>query len=168
MNDASLIAVGKAVAPHGVRGDVRVVPLTDYPERFQKTKEVRLEDGRILAVESAKFHKQFVLLKFRGLDDRDAVEFLRGKLLLVGRDDLVKLPAGHYFIFEIVGLKVYDEAGACLGTITDVLATGANDVYIAEKQPGEKPILIPAIKEVVRAIDLPGGRMTVRLQEEWE
>lgn len=167
MNDASLIAIGKAVAPHGVRGDVRVVPLTDYPERFEKTKEVKLENGRSLAIENAKFHKQFVLLKFRGLDDRDAVEFLRGKLLLVGSEDLVKLPEGHYFIFEIVGLKVYDEAGAYLGTVTDVLATGANDVYIAE-QEGGKPILIPAIKEVVREIDVPGGRMTVKLQEEWE
>lgn len=168
MNDASLIAIGKAVAPHGVRGDVRVVPLTDYPERFDKTKEVKLEDGRVLAIESAKYHKQFVLLKFRGLDDRDAIEFLRGKLLLVDRDELVALPEGHYFIFDIVGLKVYDEAGAFLGTVTDVLATGANDVYIAERQPGEKPILIPAIKDVVREIDVPGGRMTVRLQEEWE
>lgn len=168
MNDASLIAIGKAVAPHGVRGDVRVVPLTDYPERFETTRQVKLDDGRVLTVEGAKFHKQFVLLKFRGLDDRNAIEFLRGKLLLVGRDELVKLPEGHYFIFEIVGLKVYDEAGTYLGTVADVLATGANDVYIAEKQPGEKPLLIPAIKEVVREIDVPGGRMTVRLQEEWE
>lgn len=167
MNDADLIAIGKAVAPHGVRGDVRVVPLTDYPERFETTKSVRLEDGRVLAVESAKFHKQFVLLKFRGLDDRNAIEFLRGKLLLVSRDELVKLPAGHYFHFQIIGLKVYDEAGAYLGSVTDILATGANDVYITE-QEGQKPLLIPAIKEVVLAIDVPGGRMTVRLQEEWE
>jgi 16S rRNA processing protein RimM len=167
MDDATLIAIGKAVAPHGVRGDVRVIPLTDYPERFQKTAEVRLEDGRVLAVEGAKYHKQFVLLKFRGLDDRDAVDFLRGKLLMVDRDNLVKLPAGHYFVFDIVGLKVYDEAGVCLGTVTDVIATGANDVYVAE-QEGKPPVLIPALKEVVRAIDIPGGRMTVRLQEEWE
>jgi len=89
MKDASLIAIGKAVAPHGVRGDVRVVPLTDYPERFRDTRTVRLDDGRVLTVEGAKFHKQFVLLKFRGLDDRNAVEFLRGKLLLVGRAELV-------------------------------------------------------------------------------
>ncbi len=167
MDAATLIAIGKAVAPHGVRGDVRVIPLTDYPERFQKTGEVRLEDGRVLAVESAKYHKQFVLLKFRGLDDRDAVEFLRGKLLMVGRDHLVKLPAGHYYIFDIVGLKVYDEAGGYLGTVGDVLATGANDVYIVD-QEGRQPLLIPALKEVVREIDVPGGRMTVRLQEEWE
>jgi len=167
MKDASLIAIGKAVAPHGVRGDVRVVPLTDYLERFHDTRTVRLDDGRVMTVEGAKFHKQFVLLKFRGLDDRDAVEFLRGKLLLVGRDELVKLPEGHYFHFEIIGLKVYDEDGAFLGTVGDILATGANDVYITE-QEGRKPLLIPAIREVVREIDVPGGKMTVRLQEEWE
>jgi len=86
---------------------------------------------------------------------------------MVGRADLVKLPEGHYFTFDIIGLKVYDEAGAYLGTVTDVLVTGANDVYIAE-QEGKPPILIPALKDVVRAIDIPGGRMTVRLQEEWE
>lgn len=167
MTDAKLIAIGKAVAPHGVRGDVRVIPLTDFPDRFLTMKNVKLEDGRVLGVESAKFHKQFVLLKFRGLDDRNAVENLRGKLLMVDREDLVKLPEGHYYIFDIVGLKVYDEAGACLGTVADVLATGANDVYIAE-QEGKPPLLIPALKDVVLAIDVPGGRMTVRLQEEWE
>jgi 16S rRNA processing protein RimM len=167
MTDATLIAIGKAVAPHGVRGDVRVVPLTDFPDRFLTMKKVRLEDGRVLDIESAKYHKQFVLLKFRGLDDRNAVENLRGKLLMVDRDGLVKLPAGHYYIFDIIGLKVFDESGAALGTVTDVLATGANDVYIAE-QEGQKPLLIPALKDVVREIDVPGGRITVRLQEEWE
>ncbi|MDT8901258.1 ribosome maturation factor RimM [Anaeroselena agilis] len=167
MTDAKLITIGKAVAPHGVRGDVRVIPLTDFPDRFLTMKEVRLEDGRVLAVESAKFHKQFVILKFRGLDDRDAVDNLRGKLLVVNREELVKLPEGHYYIFDIVGLKVYDETGACLGTVTDVISTGSNDVYIAE-QEGKKPLLIPALKDVVREIDVPGGRMTVRLQEEWD
>jgi 16S rRNA processing protein RimM len=167
MTDAKLIAIGKAVAPHGVRGDVRVIPLTDFPDRFRTTETVQLEDGRTLDIESVKYHKQFVLLKFRGIDDRDAAQALKGKLLMVGRADLVKLPDGHYYIFDIVGLKVFDETGANLGTVTDVLATGANDVYIAERE-GHKPLLIPAIKDVVREIDVPGGRMTVRMQEEWE
>lgn len=167
MTDQSLITIGKAVAPHGVRGDVRVVPLTDFPDRFLKLKEVRLDDGRVLAVEAAKHHKQFVLLKFRGLDDRTAVEPLRGRLLQVGRADLVALPAGHYYIFDIIGLQVFDEDGASLGKITDVLATGANDVYIADRE-GQPPLLIPALKDVVRLIDIPGGRMVVKLQEEWD
>jgi len=167
MTDAKLIAIGKAVAPHGVRGDVRVIPLTDFPDRFRTMKKVQLEDGRALDIESVKYHNQFVHIKFRGIDDRDAAQALKGKLLMVGRDGLVKLPAGQYYIFDIVGLKVYDEAGAYLGTVTDVLPTGANDVYIAE-QEGNKPLLIPAIKDVVREIDIPGGKMTVRMQEEWD
>lgn len=165
MNDNEFITIGKAVAPHGVRGDVRVVPLTDFPERFSSLKTVRLDDGRVLTVEGAKYHKQFVLLKFRGLDDRNAVEPIKGKLLQVGRADLVPLPEGHYYIFDIIGLEVFDEAGASLGRVADVLATGANDVYITERE-GSKPLLIPAIKEVVRSIDIPGGRMVVKLQEE--
>lgn len=167
MTDAKLIAIGKAVAPHGVRGDVRVIPLTDFPDRFRTMKKVQLEDGRALDIESVKYHNQFVHLKFRGIDDRDAAQALKGKLLMVGRADLVKLPEGQYYIFDIVGLKVYDEAGAYLGTVTDVLPTGANDVYIAERE-GNKPLLIPAIKDVVKEIDIPGGKMTVRMQEEWD
>ncbi len=167
MTDAKLIAIGKAVAPHGVRGDVRVIPLTDFPDRFRKTKKVQLEDGRTLDIEGVKYHNQYVHIKFRGIDDRDAAQALKGKLLKVDRADLVKLPEGHYYIFDIVGLKVFDEAGANLGTVADVLPTGANDVYITERE-GQKPLLIPAIKDVVKEIDVPGGKMTVRLQEEWD
>ena len=167
MTDAKHIAIGKAVAPHGVRGDVRVIPLTDFPDRFRAMKNVQLEDGRILDIEGVKYHNQYIHLKFRGIDDRDAAQTLKGKLLMVDRADLVKLPAGQYYIFDIIGLSVFDEAGANLGTVTDVLATGANDVYITERE-GQKPLLIPAIKDVVKEIDIPGGKMTVRLQEEWD
>lgn len=167
MSDDSLIIIGKIVAPHGVRGDVRVIPLTDFPERFYKLKTVLLEDGKTLTVKEARAYKQQFLLKFAGLDDRTAIEPLKGKLLKVTKDDLVKLPEGHYYIFDIIGLRVYDEEGADLGVIADVLTTGSNDVYVAE-QEGKKPLLIPAIKDVVKAIDVSGGRMTVRIQEEWE
>ena len=167
MSDNSLIIVGKIVAPHGVRGDVRVVPLTDFPDRFYELKEVRIDDGKVLKVQAVRPNKALLLVKFEGLDDRNAVEPLRGKLLKITRQQLVKLPEGRYFVFDIVGLKVYDEDGVFLGIITDVLATGSNDVYITE-QDGQKPLLIPALKEVVKVIDVPGGRMVVKLQEEWE
>jgi 16S rRNA processing protein RimM len=167
MDDDSLIIIGKIVAPHGVRGDVRVIPLTDFPERFYKLKSVLLDDGKKLNVSDARAYNQQILLKFQGLDDRTAVDPLKGKLIQVTKKDLVKLPEGHYFIFDIVGLKVYDEAGVFLGAVTDVLSTGSNDVYITE-QEGHKPLLIPAIKDVVKTIDVPGGRMIVKIQEEWE
>lgn len=167
MADNSLIAIGKIVAPHGVRGDVRVIPLTDFPQRFDGLKRVLLDDGTALNVEHTRWNKQFVLIKFKGKDDRNNVEALRGKLLKVTRDELYPLPAGHFYIFDIIGLKVYDEEGVFLGTVNDVMSTGSNDVYITE-QDGQQPLLIPALKEVVKTIDIPGGKMVVKLQEEWE
>lgn len=161
------ITVGKIVAPHGVRGDVRVFPLTDFPERFKQMPIAYLDDGTKLTTEgTARFHKQFVLLKFRGLDTMNSVEPLKGKLIQVTREDVVVLPEGHYYFFDIIGLAVYTEDGEPLGEVTDILQTGSNDVYVAEKQ-GQKPILIPALKEVVRHIDIAGKKMIVKLQEEY-
>ena len=160
------ISIGQVVAPHGVRGDVRAQILSDFPERFLTLKTVFLEDNTKLTVESARFHKQFVLLKFRGLDTMNAVEPLKGKLIQVTREDVVVLPEGHYYFFDIIGLAVYTEDGESLGEVTDILQTGSNDVYVAEKQ-GQKPLLIPALKEVVRHIDIADKKMIVKLQEEY-
>lgn len=162
-----LVVVGQIVAPHGVRGDVRVFPLTDFPDRFSKTKQVILEDNTAIPVESAKFHKKFVLLKLRGINTMTDAEKLRGKLLYVRRQDAVKLPEGHFYHFDIIGLKVFNENGLYLGQITDILTTGSNDVYVVEHD-GQRPILIPALKEVVLEIDIAEGQMKVKLQEEIE
>ncbi len=161
------ITIGKIVAPHGVRGEVRVVPLTDFPERFRQMKTVLASNGKELVIEQVRYHKQFVLLKFQGFDNATAVEALRNLLLQIERQDLVKLPADHFYIFDIIGLKVFDNDGEYLGVVTDVLKTGSNDVYIAERE-GKPPLLIPALKKVVENIDLAGGQMRVKLQEEWE
>lgn len=160
------ITVGKIVAPHGVRGDVRVMPLTDFPDRFQKLKDVYLDDEKKVTIESTRAHKQFILVKFRGLDNANDVEVLRGKLIKINREDLVVLPEGHYYFFDIIGMEVYTEVGEFLGKITDILETGSNDVYVAEKE-GAKPLLIPALKKVVLTINVPNKQMIVRLQEEW-
>lgn len=162
------VTIGKIVAPHGVRGDVRVIPLTDFPDRFSKLKDVLLDDGQILTVQQAKFHKQFVLLKFSGVDDMNAAEKLRGKKIQVRREDAAVLPEGNYYIFDIIGLKVYTADDEYLGTVTDVLQTGSNDVYVTERPEEDQPLLIPALKKVVSNIDIKAGRMTVKLQEEWD
>ncbi|MBP2653157.1 MAG: rimM [Firmicutes bacterium] len=167
MVDNSLITIGKIVAPHGVRGDVRVIPLTDFPERFQTMKYVLLDDGRKLGIKEVKYHKQFVLLSFIGLSDRNAVEELKGKIIKVTREELVALPEGHYYTFDIIGLAVYDETGTFLGIVKEVMPTGSNDVYIVEAE-NQHSIMIPALKDVVKIIDLQSKRMTVKLQEEWE
>lgn len=161
-----MIVVGKIVAPHGVRGDVRVIPLTDFPERFNELKSVFL-DNRSLTLESVKQHNQLLIIKFAGLNDRDAIEPLRGKLLKIARKDAVALPEGEYYTFDIIGLEVYDDSGRHIGKITEVLKTGSNDVYVAIRED-KRQVLIPALKKVVTKIDITAGQMTVKLQEEWE
>jgi 16S rRNA processing protein RimM len=163
----SLITIGKITAPHGVKGDVRVMPLTDFPERFRELKKVLLEDGTSLPIAEVKYHNQLILLKFMGLNNKNDVEPLRGKLLMVERKDAVPLPEGHYYIFDIIGLDTVTETGQYLGKVTEVLHTGSNDVYVVENA-GEKPQLIPALKTVVLNIDVKSKKMLVKLQEEWE
>lgn len=166
MND-NMIAIGKIIAPQGVRGEVRVMPLTDFPERFRDLKIAQLDDGTNLPVEGVRYHQQFVLLKFRDMNDRNAIEHLRGKLIKIEHKDLVPLPVGHYYIFDIIGLEVFTEEEEYLGKVSDVLETGSNDVYIVE-QKDKQPLLIPALKTVVLEIDIVGGKMIVKLQEVWE
>lgn len=161
------VIIGKIVAPHGVRGDVRVAVLTDFPDRFETLKTVHLDTGEVLEVVDVRFHKQFVLLRFAKLESMNAVEHLRGKLLRVKREDAVVLPEGHYYFFDIIGLTVYTIAGECLGNITDIISTGANDVYVVDRKNG-KSTLVPALKKVVRQIDIVNKKMVVELLEEWD
>jgi len=161
-----LIAIGKIVAPHGVRGDVRIIPLTDFPDRFRPALTVYLSDYSPLVIRQVKKNNKFLLLSFENFDSMNSVEPLRGQLIHVREKDLVVLPKDQFYIFEIIGLEVYDEANVHLGTVTNVLQTGSNDVYVIEMQ-GKAPLLIPALKEVVKHIDIPGQRMIVKLQEEW-
>jgi len=162
-----MIVIGKIGAPQGIRGEVRLIPLTDFPERFKTLKTALLDDGTSLQVESVRYHQQFVLLKFKGLDDRNAIEHLKNKLIQIERKDLIPLPEGHFHVFDIIGLTVYNEQEECLGKISDVLQTGSNDVYIVE-QKDKQPLLIPGLKTVVLNIDVANGKMIVKLQEELE
>jgi len=162
-----MITIGKIVAPQGIQGEVRVMPMTDFPERFKNLKTALLDDGTRLPVQSVRYHQQFVLLKFAGLTNRNAVENLRDKLIQIERKDLVPLPEGHYHVFDIIGLSVYNDQEEYLGKVSDVLQTGSNDVYIVE-QKDKQPLLIPALKTVVLHIDIAAEKMVVKLQEEWD
>lgn len=161
------IIVGEIVAPHGHRGAVRVLPLTDFPERFLVMEKVRVfveNEMYVYTVENTSQHKRFILLKLAGVDDFSNAEKLRGALIKVSRSETVPLPPGHYYVFEIVGLKVWSQDGAYIGKIGAVFKTGANDVYSITSTNG-KEILIPAIKEVVREINVNAGKMVVQLPE---
>lgn len=159
------VVIGKLGAPHGVRGELRVIPLTDFPERFLELEHVYVGD-ELMDVEDAWYHKQFVIIKFQQVPHREAAAELTGKLLYVDRAEAMPLEEGEYYTFDIIGLEVFDMEGNSLGHVTEVLKTGSNDVYVASKKGEAKQLMIPALKTVVKEINLPDGKMVVDLPEE--
>lgn len=162
-----LLQVGIITSTHGVRGEVKVYPTTDDPRRFRRLKEVVLDTGREklnLEIEGVKFFKQFVILKFKGLDNINDIEKYRQKSLYVTRKNAVRLQRDEYFIADLIGLKVQDEDGTELGTVKDVIETGANDVYEVEMADG-RSLLFPAIKQCILNVDVENGMMQVHVLE---
>ena len=162
-----LLQVGIITSTHGVRGEVKVYPTTDDPRRFRRLKEVVLDTGKEkmnLEIEGVKFFKQFVILKFKGLDNINDIEKYRQKSLYVNRKNAVRLQRDEYFIADLIGLKVQDEDGKELGTVKDVIETGANDVYEVEMADG-KSLLLPAIKQCILNVDVENGTMQVYVLE---
>ena len=162
-----LLQVGIIASIHGVRGEVKVYPTTDDPRRFRRLKEVVLDTGKEkmnLEIEGVKFFKQFVILKFKGLDNINDIEKYRQKSLYVTRKNAVRLQRDEYFIADLIGLKVQDEDGKELGTVKDVIETGANDVYEVEMADG-KSLLLPAIKQCILNVDVENGTMQVHVLE---
>ena len=152
--------IGKIVSIHGVRGEVNVQPWCDSPQYFCTFKKLYSKRGETLhAVERSRPKgNNMVILKIKGVDTAEAAQALRNTVLYMDRDD-ASLPEGTYFIADLIGLEAVTEEGERLGVITDVLETGANDVY--EITDGEKKYYIPAIPSVVLKTDVAGGKMTV-------
>lgn len=160
-----LLQVGVITTTHGVRGEVKVFPTTDDAARFKKLKQVILDTGKEkieLEIAGVKFFKNLVILKFKGIDDINDVEKYRKKSLYVTRENAVKLKKDEYFIADLIGLKAISDEGEGLGIINDVLQTGANDVYVIKKE-GAEELLVPAIKECVKNVDIEGGTMELHL-----
>lgn len=160
-----LLKVGIISSTHGIRGEVKVFPTTDDPQRFKKLKNILLDSGkekRNLKIQSVKFFKQFVILKFEEIDDINDVEKYKGSSLYVTRDQAVKLKKDEYFIADLIGLTVTAEEEKLEGTLKDVMETGANDVYVIELTDGRE-LLLPAIKECVLSVDIEKGEMKIRL-----
>lgn len=162
-----LFQVGTISSTHGVRGEVKVYPTTDDVRRFKKLKEVLLDTGKemlTLEVESVKFFKQFAILKFKGIDTLNDVEKYRMKNLFVTRANAVRLQKDEYFIADLIGLSVITEDEEVLGELTDVIQTGANDVYVVTMTDG-KEVLMPAIKECILSVDMENGLMKVHVMD---
>ncbi len=158
------LAVGRVVRPHGLRGELLMQVLTDFPDRLQSVDTVFLgETHRPHKVESARRHGQDMLLNLAEIDGREAAEAVRGQWVSIQLADAADLPPGRYYYYQIEGLNVFTEEGEALGRVVEILETGANDVYVVRSD--EREILLPAIDTVIREIDLEGGRMVVHLLE---
>ena len=164
--NAGYLAVGNIVGVHGIRGEVKVELLTDFPERFSPGATVYLGPeglARPLRIEAARPHKGMMLVKFAGVPDRNAAELLRDNLLLIPEELAMPLSEDENYAHDLIGLQVVTTAGRVLGQLVEIVYTPANDVYVVRRTGAE--VLIPALKEVVVTIDLPGGRMVVQLPE---
>jgi len=160
--DEPYIAVGRVVAPRGLAGEMKVAPLTDQQEFFAVGRELQAGDV-IYRIEKTLWLKGHVCLKLSGIDSVDAAAELRGQSLSVPEALLEPLPEGQFYLYQVVGMQVYDSEGRHLGEIREVLTTGGNDVYIVQGQQGE--ILLPAIEDVVKEVDVVASRMVVEPME---
>jgi 16S rRNA processing protein RimM len=161
------LQVGVITSPHGLRGEVKVFPTTDDPQRFRQLKQVLLlreAETQALAIAGVKYSGKFVILKFAGLDRIEDVEKLKGQGLWVERQDAVPLAEDEYFAADLLDMAVIGEDDEQLGRIVEVIHTGANDVYAVANEAGRK-LLLPAIKDCILAVDVEKRLMRVRLLE---
>ncbi|QLY82003.1 ribosome maturation factor RimM [Clostridium intestinale] len=156
--------VGQIVNTHGVKGEVKVFPLTDDPMRFKKLKKVII-DNKEVQILSYKFQKDRVILQLEGVDTMDDAIRLKGKYLKVSREDAVKLPKDTYFIADLIGCSVFDTDETPLGEVYDVIKTGSNDVYWVK---GIKELLIPVLKEIVLDINVDDKKIVIKPVKEWQ
>lgn len=160
------LQVGVISSTHGIKGEVKVFPTTDDPMRFKKLKKVFLDTGKekmSMEIVSVRFFKQFVIVKFKGIDNINEIEKYKGSSLLVGREDAVSLEDDEYYIADLIGMDVFTEDGR-FGVLRDVLETGANEVYVIDSDRyGE--VLVPAIRECIRSVDVESGKMEIHLLE---
>jgi len=169
-NSETLVVIGKIQRPYGLRGFIRVKPLTDWPERFRNlTRVSSLKNGtleRELYIEQVMLQPSALLIKFRGIDDCSGVEALCGMTLAIRRSECVALQDGEFYAFEVIGLKVVDVEGKELGRLADVLAYPANDVWVIRNHA--KEWLIPATDEFVKKVDRAAGVIVVDRMDEFE
>lgn len=155
-----MLCVGEIVNTHGVKGELKVIPLVDNPDDLYDYKYFFIDEKKYEA-ESIRFHKNFALIKLNGIDDINIAERIKGKFLELPREALKPLPEGMYYICDLIGIEVFDETLGKLGTINEVFNTGSNDVYVVNYM--DKPLCIPEIDGVVKDVDLDNKKMTVIL-----
>ncbi len=168
MNKNEMLRVGVISNTHGIHGEVKVYPTTEDLNRFDSLKQVFLDNGKELKeleVDGVKYFKGMAILKFKGIDNINDVERWKQCDLLVTRENAIPLNEGEYYIYDIIGLPVFSDSDAenSIGTLTEVLQTGANDVYVVKNKSKDKEILVPAIKDCEIKISLEEKKITVHL-----
>ena len=158
------IKVGKIINTHGVRGYVKCMPMTDEPERFEELEYVYTEkDGIKRIIDHVWYQKGMVYLKLEGIDDMETAETFKDSYISILEDQLRKLPHDSYYLFDLDGMDVYSSSGEYLGEISEIYQTGANDVY--EVKNNKSSFLIPAIKDVVKSVNVQDKKMIIELIE---
>ena len=164
----SLVTIGKCVKPHGLNGEMRVKPITDFPERFEQTESVyahqQKDPVRALTIESARDNHGGYLLKFEGVDSIEEAEKLRGFFLAVPEDETVILEDDEYWHWQLEGLKAFEPGGREVGVLKEVVESPAHDLYLVEESGG-KIHWVPAVRQYVPEIDIEKGRIVVILPE---
>lgn len=159
------LEIGQIVNTFGIKGMVKVKPFTDDIRRFDELKTVYVEKNSNQTeyeIEEVKYHKDMVLIKFKGIDKVEQAEMLRNSYLTVSRDSVKKLEEGRYYIVDLLGLEVYTDEQILLGTLEDIFNTGSNDIYVVKDKQG-KQILLPAIQDVIKQIDIENKKIIVHL-----
>ena len=159
------LEIGQIVNTHGIKGEIKVTPFTNDITRFDDLKEVYVKskkESKLYKVEGVRYHKNMVLIKLEGINTPEQADLLRNAYLEVDREHAVPLEEGTYYIVDLIGLEVYTEEGKLLGKVDDIYNTGANDIYVIKDELG-KQVLLPGIKDVIKNVDLEGGKITVHL-----
>jgi 16S rRNA processing protein RimM len=169
-NSQDLVVIGQVLRPHALSGLLKVKALTDWPERFKKLSSVScMRNGRVervLFIEQVHVNPNALTIKFRDVDDRDTAEKLTGSILAIPKDECLSLPAGEFYAFEIIGLKVLNPRQEEIGTLIDVISFPANDVWMI--RTGGKDVLIPATQDFIKSVDPAAGFIVVDRIEEFE
>lgn len=161
----NFLEIGQIVNSYGLKGQMKVVPFTDNIQRFSKLKTIYIEIEKQLKefkIEEVKYHKNNILIKLENINDINVAEKYKNCYIKIDRKDAVKLPEDTYFIVDLIGIEVFTQENVLLGKIIDVFPTGSNDVYVVKDELG-KQILLPAISEVIKNVDIPNKKMIVNL-----
>lgn len=156
------IQIGKIINTHGIKGEVKVYPLTNDIDRFDNLKVAFLGDDKVkVEIDNVKYHKGLVIVKFKQFNDINDILSYKDNFIYVDEEGKISLPEDHFFIFDIIGCKVFDTKGNKIGKVIDVIQSAGNDVYVIEDEDKNKEYMIPAVKEFFNSIDIENKQIII-------